>query len=449
MKKPCCFLLLALLTSVVLAQDIKFNSELDGYWTGALIRQGNSVQNFSVEFYEEDDTLRSACHITDWAYYSPKIGVVKQEGRVVTIESDYGPMTLLLDSAYAEMVGKANFAPVHLKKGLRPPRRVTVEEEVKFDLGDITTYGRILRPAGKGPFPTLILVAGRGCERVSTFYEKEELLTQYGVAVVTYEKRGTPRTGFPCEKTTMDQHSADLARVTEQVAKNRFVGKLGYMSGSAGGWIAPKAAAETRAGVDFMITVAGPSTSVKQQQIDCSIYYVRDELGLDQNAIDEAVQFCELEYSDEAPEVIYRKLMILLDSADVNGWRDVLEDSDIPASAEAIDQLWVRRNRYDPAADFKAFRGPFLSILGGDDFVVPYRENIARFKEIFTAAGKTNYRIVVLPSAGHGMEHWHTNRDLGFERSIRQWYTYWKFDRVAPGAMDEVIAFLRDYGFIE
>jgi pimeloyl-ACP methyl ester carboxylesterase len=247
----------------------------------------------------------------------------------------------------------------------------------------------------------------------------------------------------------MDMHSADLARVTEQVDKMTFSGKIGYVSGSAGGWVAPKAAAETKASVDFMVTVAGPSTSVKQQQIDCSIYFVRDELGLGQNAVEEAVAYCEWEFSDEKPKKIHARLMSLLDSADAHGWREVLEDSDIPSSADELDKLWVRRNRYDPAEDLKAFRGPFLSILGGNDYVVPYKENMARFQEVFTEAGKTNYRIVVLPSAGHSMEHWHTNRDLGFESSIRQWYTYWKFDRVAPGAFDEIIAFLRDYEFID
>ncbi|MCB0550605.1 MAG: hypothetical protein KDD19_23750 [Phaeodactylibacter sp.] len=47
------------------------------------------------------------------------------------------------------------------------------------------------------------------------------------------------------------------------------------------------------------------------------------------------------------------------------------------------------------------------------------------------------------------MEHGHELRDLGYEERIRKWHTYFKYDRVAPGAVDEIIAFLRDYGFIE
>ena len=141
--------------------------------------------------------------------------------------------------------------------------------------------------------------------------------------------------------------------------------------------------------------------------------------------------------------------MQLLDSAKVNGWRDVLVDDDIPASADALDQLWVRRNRYDPGKDLGSFEGPFLSVLGGNDYVVPYKENRDRFVEIFKDAGKTNYRVTIVPSAGHGMEHWHEMRDLKYEPSIKKWHTYFKFDRVAAGAVDEIIVFLREYGFIE
>jgi fermentation-respiration switch protein FrsA (DUF1100 family) len=67
--------------------------------------------------------------------------------------------------------------------------------------------------------------------------------------------------------------------------------------------------------------------------------------------------------------------MYVLNSARVHNWIDVLEEDDMPSSPAKLDELWVRRNDYDPAEDIKAFKGPFLSILGGDDYVVPYREN--------------------------------------------------------------------------
>jgi hypothetical protein len=358
-------------------------------------------------------------------------------------------MTLVKDSTYAEMIGECNFAQVHMKKALRPPRTSTEMLDLEFDLRDLQSGGFILKPLGAGPFPTIIMVHGRGCGTRYRWSKRPELLAQYGIAVVAFDKRGSKNTDFPCGETTMDMHSTDLARIIEQVDNLPYVGQLGLMGYSAGGWVAPKAAAETDAQVDFMVTVVGPSNSVKQQQLDCCRYYVRGQLGKSDLAVREAMEYTETEFETGNPTRTYNKLMTLLDSAEVHGWKDVLVEDDIPSSPEALDDLWVRRNNYDPAEDLKSFKGPFLSILGGDDYVVPYRENRDKFVELFNEAGKTNYRIIIIPGAGHGMEHGHKMRDLGRQRSINKWPTYFKFDRVAPGAMDEMIAFLREYGIIE
>ncbi|NND94382.1 MAG: alpha/beta fold hydrolase [Flavobacteriales bacterium] len=352
-----------------------------------------------------------------------------------------------MDSAYSEMVGECDFADVHMKKGLRPPRINTITSDIRFDLGDIKVDGEIIRPEGNGPFTTVVIVHGRGCGSKDDWSQRPEVLAQYGLAVITYDKRGNESTGYPCEMTNMRMHAKDLVKVTQKVKSMKFTEDVGYLAYSAGGWVAPMAAAQID--IDFMATIVGPSTSVKQQQLDCSVYYVRDQLKLDDDAVNEALEYCELEFSDDSPEIVFKQMKALLDSARVNGWIDVLEDSDIIGTPEGLDSLWVRRNRYDPAEDLQAFEGPFLSVIGGSDFVVPYKENIARFKELFDNVSKTNYRITMIPSANHGMEHWHKSRDLGYESSIRKWHTYFKFDRVAPGAMDEFISFMREYGFID
>jgi len=88
----------------------------------------------------------------------------------------------------------------------------------------------------------------------------------------------------------------------------------------------------------------------------------------------------------------------------------VLEEDDISKSEEALDELWVRRNNYDPSDDLRSFKAPFLSILGGDNFVVPHRENRAKFRG-------------------------HKQQSLGYERLTGKWHSYFKFDRVTPGAL--------------
>ena len=443
------FLLCWALAFTLSAQQVKYNNGLDGYWTGAFIRNGNSIQQLNVEFYAEGDSIVAASTIPDWAYYRPNISKVEEEGDIVRFKTYYGMLTLVRDSAYAEMVGSCDFAAVHLKKGLRPPRKKIETLDYTFTLGDIKSEATITKPVGDGPWTTVVMVHGRGCGGKETWTRRPELLAEYGLAVVRFDKRGHERTDFPCIETTMDMHSKDLAGLTEQLVELPFVGTLGYIGSSAGGWVAPKAAAETDADVAFIISIVGPSTSVKQQQLDCCIYYLRDAMGKDDRAIAQALAYTELEFSREDNQKVYDGLMSLLDSARVNNWIDVLVEDDIPSSPEGLNELWVRRNDYDPAEDIKAFKGPFLSILGGSDYVVPYRENRDQFINLFESVGKVNYQISILPSMNHGLEHGPKSRDLGYQKATKQWPVYFKYDRVAAGVMDEIIAFLRKYEFID
>ena len=431
------------------AQESSIHSQLEGYWTGTFIRHGNSTQAFTLDIHPLGDSLEVSFKITDWIYYKPVNSTLRVKGKSVSFESYYGVVKVVWDSLYAEMVGECNFAKVHIKRALRPPRREIEYMAGDVNLGDISIAVRITKPVGEGPWPTMIIVHGRGCGSKNDWDARPEVLSQYGLAVVTFDKRGHSNTNFPCEKTTMDMHAQDLATLTDQIASLDYTGPIGYLAYSAGGWVAPKAAAQTKTTVDFIVSLVGPSTSVKQQQLDCSVYYLRDQLGLNDQAIKEALAYTELSFAQGNPNEIYESMVALLDSARAHAWIDVLEQDDIPVSAEKLDEIWVRRNDYDPSDDLKAFKGPFLSILGGDDFVVPYRENSSYLKQLFKEVDKINYRIAIVPSANHGLEHGHRMRDLGFYSDLRKCYSYFKYDRVAAGAFDDIIVFLREYEFIE
>lgn len=433
---------------LMLTAQTNFVTGPTGFWEGYLIRNGNSVQQFYVVFEEKGDSVQASFSIPEWLYYSSVESTVQMDDDVLSFDSYFGNITMVQDSAYAEMIGECGFANVHMKKALRRPTREVKQIELAFDLGDIQTKGQCFHPKEGGPFPTVILVHGRGCGEAEDLKQRIFTLLEFGLAVVVYDKRGSEPTGFPCEEVSMELLTTDLVKITEKVSAQRFSDEVGYLSYSAGGWLAPRAAAQSSVEVAFIATIAGPSTSVKQQQIDCGNYYCREILGLSEPVIDDVIEYTELMFSDDSPKAVYKRMDALLEQGEKDGWLDVLEDDDIPSSAANLDAIWVRRNRYEPAEDLKAFKGPFLSVLGGSDFVVPWKENSQRFHQLFAEAGKTNYRVSVLPSAGHGMEHGNKVRDMGYYPELGKWYTYFKFDRVAPGAVDEFIAFLREYKFI-
>lgn len=446
-------ILLSLAPGAAFGQEIYRNDRIEGYWTGAFIRGGNSAQIVEVEFRREDDELTASTHIPDWTYYDPMTSVVSVKDRIVEFDTYYGRAKLVFDREYNEMAGTARAdAPtwnLHLKKTLKPPRPAVVEQDMTFDVGDAKLSGRLVAPRGDGPFPCAILVHGRGCSTKDWQLGRARALARYGLAVVCFDKRGSEGTAIDCTTTTLAQHSSDVARIaarlrTESLIDPTRVGLIGY---SAGGWVAPRAAA-LDGEIAFLVTVVGPSTSVKEQQLD-GARAVTAASETTSKGREQVLRYTELMFATEDYDAVFAEMSELLSQAEKEKWRMWLEDTDIPASAADIPKLWVNRFRnYDPREDLANFAGPFLSILGEKDDIVPHSQQVSRLREVFSGTQKKDYRVVLIPGTGHGMEHGHTVRALGYDRNLEGWPFYYKFDRVAYGAIAEVVDFLRDYELI-
>lgn len=438
----------------MLAQERIIRNTPEGYYEGALIR-GNSVSLLTAEFFMENDTLFVESNIKEWTYYPLYRSQVEVNQNVLTFKTYYGTATMVFDSVYTEMIGTVEAASpsaqLHLKKVRRPPGPSLEIKELSFELEDVTLGGKLVLPNGfERPLACAIYVQGRGCRDRNARLERAKVLAQYGIATLTFDKRGAKGTGFDCALTSLDQHTNDLVKVIEQVAAIPEIDekRLGLIGGSYGGWVAPRAAARSSKKVAFIISVVSPATSIKQQQLDNAVYYTKERLGGDEEIIRQIQAYTLLEYETGNEEETFQKMMLLLEEAERNNWKRILSASDIPSSPSDLKNLWVRRNQYDPAEDLKGFDGPFLSLLGQTDRVVPWRENSRRFEELFREANKENYRIVILPGAPHRLEHGNMVRDLGRIRGLRSNSFYFKFDRVVPGVVDEMVVFLREWGFL-
>ena len=442
---PLCF---SFALGELIAQEADLARDLVGHWSGNFIRQGNSTQSFTVDIAPGDSGLVATLAIADWIGYEPTTSVVTIMDDVARFDGPYGRIAVVADTEFGELVGACGFAQVHLKRAVAPARPAVVRTAHTFDLGDLRVQGSVVRPAGPGPFTTLLLVQGRGCGTQAGWQRMPEEYAMRGLAVVTYDKRGGVGEARDCDAVTIAQHAADLVRVVDQVKAMPGIGTLGLVAASAGGWAAYRTAALRPKQIGFLVTLAAPATSVREQQLDCATYFVRDELGLDTTSVREAQRYTDLQYGTDRAQV-YAGLSTLLDSTRAHGWIDVLDASDIPTSEAEVDQLWVRRNVYDPTEDLRAFRGPFLALLGEADNIVPWRENSARFRSLFAANGSSHQEVMVFSAMGHGLEHGHRVRDLGFNPEMNAWSTYFKFDRVDPRPLEQTIAFLRKQGLLK
>lgn len=450
------FLLLILCLSAQLlpAQLTNMRSGAEGYYEGAVIR-GNSVSLLTADLTMVNDTLFASCNVKEWTWYEPVRTAVIQDGNVLRFGTHYGMVTMVYDSAYGEMIGTLTGGnppmQVHFKKVRRPLTPTIEVRELQVDCGDIALPATLYLPeAFQRPLACAIFIHGRGNPTRANFRQRAKILAGYGIATLIYDKRGAEGTGYDYGITTIGQHTDDLLYALDLAARVPEINpeKIGFIGSSFGGWLAPKAAAQSPREVAFIISLVGSSTSVQQQQLDASASYVRDILKAKEELILEVQEYTDLMYDESDTDQNFYRMKVLLQSAERTGWLPVLDDDDLIDNKEDMKALWVRRNRYDPAQDLQSFQGPFLSILGEKDWVVPYRENSLRFEALFSEAGKKNYRIAVIPSAPHWLEHGNVLRDLGWISSLSSTHYYYKFDRVVPGVMDEMVVFLREYDFL-
>jgi len=448
-KNLLAYLILLMCTQNISGQD-EIDRELKGFWRGALIKGGNSVQVIEANIFEKDDTAKIASEIPDWVYYPPRESDLIQKGDTVIFETYYGEARLFLDTTFMEMVGQiGGQSPpmnIHLKRNLRPAKPEVYSEEIEIKNRGANISGTLFyrEQTPSEQMACAVIVHGRGCATRSRKENRAKKLAEYGIATFVYDKRGSDPSGFPCEEATHDLNVSDVMEIVKKVSEHPRTDPLqiGLISYSAGGWIAPEVAVESQVPIAFMVTVVGPTTSVLEQQLDgLEAFMERDNAS--QESIEEGKRYTRLLFSEDNHKEVYVELKELLVKGEESGWTKWLVDDDYVESPDDFDQLWVQRFKYDPAGDLMAYPGPYLAIFGEDDFVVPYKKQLERLDQLMTDAGKVNYKAIVLPRAGHGLEH-----GSSLVQTDRNNY-YFKFDRVAYGAIHHIVKFLDQKGFIQ
>ena len=420
--------------------------KIDGYWQGAFIKN-NSYQKLEVQFYMEQDAMKSLQIIDEW---HPQFGefvlpVTVDTLNQISFNTGYGKALMKLDKNALEMVGQIQGSLptiyVHLKKIPDPPAPDFQAEEVQILNGSNTLYGHLHQPAIRSK-TAIIIVGGRGCYAGNTKYDLyAKLLRNYGVSVLSFHKRGTGRSSGNCSTATIEDLASDIAACREFLAshENQYAA-IGVLGSSAGAWVMNKAGEQ--ADFDFMISIAGPATSVYEQQMK-SMENGFEFYGLYKESKSEAMEYTRMMFEARANQKSLDNFRELLGKSEQNGWKELLEDTDIPTTIQDIENLWVRRHKYDPKRALSSFEKPYLAIFGQIDWIVPYQENIEKLNEYFSPNNRPKLTTVVAHDAEHGTE------TKGKYISLEGDQSYWRFFRVSPIVQISIIQFLKKHNFID
>jgi dienelactone hydrolase len=438
-KTYCCAALLICLlgASTQGAQD-----SIEGYWQGALVRDG-AVQVIVCDFFKANGELKVRTETPDMITSEPPPVPAGFEDGKVQFDTAFGKAALTFDAPMGEMIGTVGETTpplrIHLKRALRPAEIPLRTEDVQFRNKDVTLAGTLVMPATPGPHPAVVWIHGRGKAARSGFRGFARVLAQRGIASLIYDKRGVGASTGDHDKSGMHDFAGDALAAVDFLAARAEIDRqqIGLHGTSAGGWVAAIVATRTKIPLAFIITSAGPADSVRDQQIHVAQYSMR------QSGID----FTPEEYAAAAGHMGlvqdfayagkgWEALRASVAKAKQTRWARFV---DLPETESYEDIVWVRLNQYDPGPDLKRINVPFLALYGGSDYVVPPEENTGKLERYLTEAGNRDFKIVVFPGADHGLTIQSQLRRIGSDRPEKY---YWLWRKRAPGVVETTVDWL-------
>jgi pimeloyl-ACP methyl ester carboxylesterase len=238
------------------------------------------------------------------------------------------------------------------------------------------------------------------------------------VGAFVYDKRGTGHSGgkYTQDFSLLANDAVAATREARRLAGAR-AGRVGYMGGSAGGWVAPLAA--TRTTVDFVIVGFGLAVSV----IDEDQQEVALEMRLKGHSPEEIAKAQEVAAAAEAVfESGFTSGFNHFDEVrakyrDQPWYKDVHGDFTyliLPYSEAELREkgkafVWGTPFRYDPMPTLRAVSAPQLWILGEDDLETPSAETSRLVRGLGTQGKPVT--VAMFPHAEHGIYEFETKPD--------------------------------------
>lgn len=231
------------------------------------------------------------------------------------------------------------------------------EVDVTFENAGVTLAGTVYFPLGPGPHPGLAVHFGSGEWTRGTFEELGVFVGEFGLAVLTYDKRGVGESEGVCCPEDFPLLAGDFAAGAEALRGRPEVNRrrVGFMGGSQGAWVVPIAAAQQGDDVLFVIEGVGGVVSVGEQ-----------------NVFQQMTGF------------------------------ETCTPTGTPAAEIETAMDAARNTGFDPLPNLEAMTAPTLWVFGATDASTPTARSVARLDSLKTELGK-DWTWEVFEDANHDL----------------------------------------------
>lgn len=276
-----------------------------------------------------------------------------------------------------------------------------ITEAQRFTSGEVELGGTLYLPRSRKPVAAIVVThsASSPLGDASLYEHLKVMLPALGIAVFTYDRRGSGRSGT---KTAGGDYTvlADdaIAAVHSLKADPRIdPRRVGTWGLSQGGWISPLAASRSP-DIAFVIAVSAPVVTADVQMLFSSTNHLRanghsqaeiDEMTATRKAVDAYMRGTgtrvaaqqRIDVAKTRPWFKYTYMGETVRDRAVSGWRKEIGN--------------------DPLRNLSAVKVPMLVLFGADDAVVPVADSTQRLKAIATRMPKMKVHVVA--GADHSM----------------------------------------------
>jgi len=399
-------------------------SDIDGAWLGTL-DLGSMKLRVVFHIVNTEDGLTATMDSPDQGANGLPTNSVTRDGSSLKIEiksiggafegkiaadlsSIDGTFTQLGNSHPLALKRVKDQAELELKRPQNPVKPYPYrDEDASYDnkLQNVTLAATLTIPAGKGPFPAVVLITGSGPQDRDEslmghkpFLVLSDYLTRHGIAVLRADDRGTAKSTGDFKAAT----TADFATDTEAgiaYLKTRAevdLHKIGLIGHSEGGTIAPMIAARNK-DVAFIVMMAGtgvPGDDVIVAQSEAiAIASGKEPAEAAKNAAKER-EILKLVETEKDETVLEKELREQIAGE--------VPDAQIGVQIQQLTSPWFRYFlTYDPATALRKVTCPVLVLNGSLDKQVLPSQNLPPIRKAQAEAGNQHVEIDELPGLNH------------------------------------------------
>jgi len=289
------------------------------------------------------------------------------------------------------------------------------EEEVNFQnaAGTATLAGTLTIPAGTGPFPAALLVAGSGPQNRDEFLAGHrpflvlaDALARKGIAVLRYDKRGIGKSTGDFSAATTEDFAVDAEAALGFLKGRKEIvrEKVGVVGHSEGGLIAPLLAGKEA--VAWIVLLAAPAQTGENTMLAQS-RAIAEAAGMPIAQVAQSLDVDRKAYAMVREEhdaaVLEKKLDAMVISSG-------MAEGSMPASVQAqihmLSSPWFRYFLdYDPLPALKKVKCPALVLNGSKDLQVSAAENLPLIEKALEEAGDKEATVKEMPDLNHLLQH--------------------------------------------